>query len=51
MTHARDPAGAEEDRVRSVALGAVARTRTRGLHFYGSVLGMTVSPPADSRKP
>ena len=50
MTHARGtdghPDGAE-DRVEAVAMGAVARTRTRGLHFYGHVLGMTVPPPAD----
>ena len=50
MTHARGidghPDGAE-DRVEAVAMEAVARTRTRGLHFYGHVLGMTVPPPAD----
>ncbi len=42
------PGGTEpEPDVRTAAIGAVARTRAQGLHYYGQVLGMTVSPPAD----
>ena len=36
-----------EPDVRASAMRAVARTRVQGLHFYGQVLGMTVSPPAE----
>ncbi|MDP9461880.1 MAG: PaaI family thioesterase, partial [Actinomycetota bacterium] len=41
-----------EPDIEASAIAAVARTRAQGLHYYGQILGITASPPADGpRRP